>query len=63
MVLKINYDKVANTITVDCDVETINVELNNNALVNNEDLLSMEIAVDTSEYEQLSELPEEEIIE
>lgn len=58
MVLKINYDKVANTITVDCDVKTINVELNNNALVNNEDLLSMEIAIDTSEYEQLNELPE-----
>lgn len=58
MILTVNYNKTTGDITVSSDISEITVEVNDNATDDNSSTLSFEIAVDTSTYEQINELPE-----
>lgn len=58
MILTVNYDKSTGDITVTSDVSSINVDVSANTIDNNDNTLSFEVAIDTSEYEQINELPD-----
>ena len=58
MILTVNYNKTTGNITVSSDISEITVEVNDNATDDNSSTLDFEIAVDTSTYEQINELPE-----
>ena len=58
MILTINYDKTSGDITVSSDVASIDVELNTNSVSDDASEVSFEVAIDTSSYEQINELPE-----
>lgn len=58
MILTVNYNKTTGDITVSSDISEITVEVNDNATNDNSSTLGFEIAVDTSTYEQINELPE-----
>ncbi len=58
MILTINYDKTSGDITVSSDVSSIDVELNTNSVSDDASEVSFEVAIDTSSYEQINELPE-----
>lgn len=57
MILSVNYDKVTGEITVSSDISTIDVSVNDNATDDNSSNVSFEVAIDTSVYEQINELP------
>ncbi len=57
MILTVNYNKTTGDITVSSDISSITVDVNDNATDDNSSTLSFEIAVDTSTYEQINELP------
>lgn len=57
MILSVNYDKVTGEITVSSDVSSIDVSVNDNATDDNSSNVSFEVAIDTSVYEQINELP------
>ena len=59
MILKVNYNKSTGDITVSNDISYINIEIGENTIVDTDAALDFEIAVDTSEYEQLNEEPTE----
>ena len=59
MILTVNYNKTTGDITVSSDISSITVDVNDNATDDNSSTLSFEIAVDTSTYEQINELPTE----
>ena len=59
MILKVNYNKSTGVITVNNDISYINIEVGENTIVDTNAALDFEIAVDTSEYEQLNEEPTE----
>ena len=64
MILTIVYSKLNGEITVSSDIDSIVVDLNTNSIQDNQGQLVFEIAVDTSEYEQINDLMyQEEIIE
>lgn len=64
MILNVVYDKSTGDITVSSDIDSIIVDLNTNSIQDSDDELVFEIAVDTSEYEQINNLiDQEEIIE
>ena len=58
MILTVNYNKTTGDITVSSDISSITVDVNDNATDDNSSTLSFEVAVDTSSYEQINELPE-----
>lgn len=58
MILNVNYNKTTGDITVSSDISSITVDVNDNATDDNSSTLSFEVAVDTSSYEQINELPE-----
>lgn len=58
MILTVNYNKSTGDITVTSDVSSINVDVSANTISNNDNTLSFEVAIDTSEYEQINELPD-----
>lgn len=55
MILKVNYNKSTGDITVSNDISHINIEVGENTIVDTDTALDFEIAIDTSEYEQLNE--------
>jgi hypothetical protein len=57
MILSVNYDKVTGEITVSSDISSIDVSVNDNATDDNSSNVSFEVAIDTSVYEQINELP------
>jgi hypothetical protein len=59
MILTVNYDKVTGDISVSSDVSSISVQVNDNATDDNSSFVSFEVAIDTSSYEQINELPSE----
>lgn len=59
MILTVNYNKTTGDITVSSDISSITVDINDNATDDNSSTLSFEVAVDTSSYEQINELPTE----
>lgn len=59
MILTINYNKTTGDITVSSDISDISVSINNNATNDTDSEVSFEIALDTSTYEQINELPTE----
>ena len=59
MILSVNYDKVTGEITVSSDVSTITVEVNDGATEDTSSAVNFEVAIDTSVYEQINELPTE----
>lgn len=59
MILTVNYNKSDGSITVSSDISSITVDVNDNATDDNSSTLSFEVAVDTSTYEQINELPSE----
>jgi len=58
MIIKVTYNKSTQDLQISNDIGSIS--LNSNTVLDNSDSLNFEIAVDTSEYEQLNDL---EIIE
>lgn len=64
MILSVVYSKSTGEIVVSSDIDEIAVEVNTNSVQDDSDQLVFEIAVDTSEYEQINNLmDQEEIIE
>jgi len=59
MILTVTYDKTSGDITVASDISSITVSVNDNATSDTDDDLSFEVAIDTSSYEQINELPTE----
>ena len=59
MILTVNYDKVTGDIIVSSDVSSISAQVNDNATDDNSSFVSFEVAIDTSSYEQINELPSE----
>jgi len=51
MILSVTYDKTTGEITAASDVKGITVEVNANATQDESDMLSFEVAIDTSIYE------------
>ena len=51
MIIKVEYDKTDATLTLTKDDEMIAV-INDNTVVDNSDLLSFEIALDVSQYQE-----------
>ena len=58
MILTVNYDKVTGNIVLTSDVSSITAEVNYNSINDNSNTLDFEVAIDTSVYEQINELPE-----
>jgi hypothetical protein len=59
MIVKVNYNKSTGDVTVSSDISSINVEVGENTISDTDANLDFEISVDTSEYEQINELPTE----
>lgn len=59
MILTVNYNKSDGGITVSSDISSITVSVNDNATSDTASSLSFEVAIDTSSYEQINELPTE----
>lgn len=57
MILTVNYNKSDGSITVSSDISSITVSVNDNAISDTDSEVSFEVAVDTSTYEQINELP------
>jgi hypothetical protein len=64
MILSVVFSKSTGEIVVSSDIDEIAVEVNTNSVQDGSDQLVFEIAVDTSVYEQINNLmDQEEIIE
>ena len=61
MIIKVTYNKSTQDLQISNDIGSIS--LNSNTLLDNSDLLNFEIAVDTSEYEELNSIVNIEDIE
>jgi len=62
MILTVNYNKSTGDITVSSDIDSILVDLNTNSIQDSDDELVFEVAIDTTQYEEINKLPEEEVI-
>jgi len=62
MILSVVYSKSTGEIVVSSDIDEIAVEVNTNSIQDGSDQLVFEIAVDTSEYEQINNLMDQEEI-
>lgn len=61
MIIKVTYNKSTQDLQISNDIGSIS--LNSNTLLDNSDLLNFEIAIDTSEYEELNSIENIEEIE
>ena len=61
MIIKVTYNKSTQDLQISNDIG--NISLNSNTLLDNSDSLNFEIAVDTSEYEELNSIENIEEIE
>lgn len=59
MILSVSYNKTTGEITASSDVSSILIAVNDNATDDNSSTLTFEVAIDTSSYEQINELPSE----
>lgn len=59
MILSVSYNKTTGEITAYSDVSSILIAVNDNATDDNSSTLTFEVAIDTSSYEQINELPSE----
>ena len=55
MIIKIQYNKSNGTLNLTKDDEIV-AEINNKTIVDDDDILSFEIALDVSQYQQIEEL-------
>ena len=62
MILSVVYSKSTGEIVVSSDIDEIPVEANTNSVQDGSDQLVFEIAVDTSVYEQINNLMDQEEI-
>lgn len=62
MILSVVYSKSTGEIVVSSDIDEIAVEVNTNSIQDGSNQLVFEIAVDTSEYEQINNLMDQEEI-
>jgi len=62
MILSVVYSKSTGEIVASSDIDEIAVEVNTNSIQDGSDQLVFEIAVDTSEYEQINNLMDQEEI-
>ena len=53
MILTVHYDKVTGVITASSDEEAVVVQANEDETINNSNVLSLEIAIDLSAYQEL----------
>lgn len=60
MLINVTYNKQDGSITLDKDIKAVNIELSQSSIEDNANQLYFEIAVDTSEYEYLERMEEEE---
>lgn len=63
MLIKVTYDKVSGSLSVENDLKDVTVEVATNATVDTSGSLYFEIAVDTSIYESVNNIDEDLIIE
>lgn len=63
MLIKVTYDKVSGSLSVENDISDVTVEIADNATVDTSGSLYFEIAVDTSTYEEVNSIDEDLIIE
>lgn len=63
MLIKVTYDKVSGSLSVENDLKDVTVEVADNATVDTSGSLYFEIAVDTSTYESVNSIDEDLIIE
>lgn len=54
MLIKVTYDKVSGSLSVENDVGNVDVDINDNATVDTSGSLYFEISVDTSTYESVN---------
>ena len=59
MLLTVNYNKDTGDIVISSDISSVSVAVNDNATEDNSSFLHFEVAVDTTVYEQLNEIPTE----
>lgn len=53
MILTVHYDKVTGVITASSDEESVVVQANEDETINDSNVLSLEIAIDLSAYQEL----------
>jgi hypothetical protein len=63
MILSVVYSKSSGEIVVSSDIDSILVDLNTNSIQDSDDELIFEVAIDTTQYEEVNSYTEEEIIE
>lgn len=63
MLIKVTYDKVSGSLSVEKDLKDVTVEIADNATVDTSGSLYFEIAVDTSTYEEVNRVEENLIVE
>lgn len=64
MIIYVSHNKDTDSISVTTDTGELDVVLNTNTIVNTEQVLEFELAVDISPLQEMEDiLPEEEIIE
>ena len=56
MIIKIHYNKSNGTLNLTKD-EDVDAVINNKTIVDDDDILSFEIALDVSQYQQIKEEP------
>tara|TARA_R100001509_G_C4844967_1_gene207964 strand:+ start:638 stop:823 length:186 start_codon:yes stop_codon:yes gene_type:complete len=61
MIIKVTYNKSTQDLQISNDIG--NVLVNSNTIIDNSDFLNFEIAVDTTEYEQVNSLENTQEIE
>lgn len=63
MLIKVTYDKISGSLSVENDIKDITVEVNSSATVDTSGSLYFEIAVDTTAYEEVHSMDENLIVE
>jgi hypothetical protein len=53
MILNINYNKTSGSITLSSDEDKVTTELNQNSVLDSDDSLDFEVALDLSAYQEL----------
>jgi hypothetical protein len=59
MILSVVYSKSTGEIVVSSDIDSIVVDLNTNSIQDDQDQLVFEVAIDTTQYEEINKLPEQ----
>jgi hypothetical protein len=53
MILTVNYNKTSGAITLSSNEDEVTVELNQNSVLDSDDSLNFEVALDLSAYQEL----------